>query len=61
MRPDFVVIASPEFDLLPGVVEIQEPVLIQAFIAETPIEALDVSVLDWLTGRMKKLYAMKGW
>jgi hypothetical protein len=46
MWPDFVVIAPPEFDLLPCIVEIEEPLLIKALVAEPPVEALDVRVLD---------------
>ena len=46
--PDFVVVASPGRDLGLGVVEIDEPVLIEALVAQLAVEALHVAVLDGL-------------
>src|SRR5271169_2404822 len=40
-----VVIDPPVFDGLAGVVQSQEPVLVQAFLAELAMERLDVAVL----------------
>lgn len=48
MRALFVVVPSPSGDLLVGEVQAGEPVLVEAFIPETPVEALDVGVLRGL-------------
>ena len=45
VRPDFVVVAPPAGDVLPCLVQRLEPVLVQAFVAELAVEALDVAVL----------------
>src|SRR6266852_4345167 len=45
VRAHGVVIHPPGFDRLPCVSEIHEPVLVQTFIAELPVEALDERVL----------------
>ena len=50
MRPDLVVVVSPGFDLGSGVVETDEPVVVQALVAKLAAEALDVAVLDGLPG-----------
>ena len=48
MRPAGVVIDPPGLDDLAGIVEIEEPVLVEAFIPEPPVEAFDEGVLCWL-------------
>jgi len=45
-----VVVDTPAFDFLSGVAQVGEPVLIQALIAELPVEALDERVLHGLAG-----------
>src|SRR4029077_16220320 len=45
MRAHRVVIHPPGFNHLPCVLQIHEPVLVQAFIAELPVEALDERIL----------------
>jgi hypothetical protein len=40
MRALLVVVPPPSGDFLPGVVKAGEPVLIEAFIPEPPVEAL---------------------
>lgn len=50
MRSCFVVILSPHGKLGPNMREAHEPVLVQAFIMQAPIEALDVGVLRALAG-----------
>jgi len=51
VRANLVVITPPIGDHGPGLLERLEPVLVQAFVAESPVEALDVAVLHgpaWL-------------
>jgi len=48
MRTDLVVIDSPRLDDSPRIVEIEEPVLAEALVAQLADEALDVGVLDGL-------------
>jgi len=43
--PFFVVIPSPSFNLGPGIIQAQEPVLIEAFLPEPAVEGLDISVV----------------
>jgi len=45
VRPHPVVVEPPVCDGFPGVVQRQEPVLVQAFLAELAVERFDVSVL----------------
>ena len=51
MRPDMVVIVSPGGQNDPGVSERGERRLVQALVAQPPIEALDEGVLRRLAGR----------
>ena len=44
MRSHFVVVLAPKFDLLPGIVKVHEPMLVQAFKAYPGIEAFDEGV-----------------
>lgn len=44
-RPFFVVVTPPAFDTRPGMEQRREPMLVQTFIAQPPIEGLNVSVL----------------
>ena len=46
MWPEVVVIETPPIDGFPGVVEAREPMEIQAFISEFPVEAFDETVFD---------------
>jgi hypothetical protein len=46
VRPDLVVVLTPCFDLAARVVERNEEVLIEAFVAQPSVEALDESVLN---------------
>jgi hypothetical protein len=48
MGPNLVVIPPPGFDFLSCILQADEPILIQAFIPELPVEALDESILDGL-------------
>ena len=50
MRSDFVVIPSPIFDNVPGMLQIHEPVRVQALIAESPVKALGEGVLNGFAG-----------
>ncbi len=50
MGPLGVVVDPPSFDDLAGVAEIEEPVLVEAFIAEPPVEGFDEGVLGRLAG-----------
>jgi len=52
----FVVLATPIFDLLHGVVHIHEPVLSEAFEPGRGVEALDIGVVGWLSwpGEVKR-------
>jgi hypothetical protein len=43
-----VIILPPVINNFPGVNDIAEPVLIQAFIAKSSVKALNKSVLRWL-------------
>ena len=45
MRPDFVVVFAPFSNAIPGLWQALKPLLIQAFVSELTIEALDVTVL----------------
>jgi len=54
VRASLVVVGPPFFDDLPSVSEGQKPVLVQALVAEAPVEALDESVLLGLPGAMKR-------
>ncbi len=51
MRPDIIVIISPDRQPTPGVSEACEDGLVEEFIAQATIERLDESVLGWLAGR----------
>src|SRR3954453_5503073 len=50
MRPSFVVVQPPRFDLSPRIGQVLEPVRVQALIPKASVEAFDVTVLDGLTG-----------
>lgn len=50
-----VVIKPPGFNEYPGVFEIEEPVLVEAFVAHGSVEALDEGVLDRFTGLLDEL------
>lgn len=45
MRPDVVVVVSPEGQLSAGISQAVEDFLVEAFVAQTAVERLDVSVL----------------
>ena len=48
MGPAAVVVEPPSLDDLAGIGEIEEPVLVEAFVAEPPVEAFDEGVLGRL-------------
>ncbi len=48
MWPLIVVLLPPFFNLLSGIFQRQEPVLIQALLADSSIERLDECVVSWL-------------
>ena len=48
MRSRMIIIKPPGFDDLPRFGQTVEQVFVQALVAETAVEALDESVLDWL-------------
>jgi hypothetical protein len=50
MGPSCVVGISPAFEDPSRIAQVQEPVLIQAFIADTAIEGFNVGVVHGLTG-----------
>ena len=50
MRSYIVVVLAPKFDLLLGIVKVQEPMLVQAFKAYPGVEALDEGVVRRFTG-----------
>ena len=61
MRTDLVVIDSPRLDDSPRIVEIEEPVLAEALVAQLADEALDVGVLDGLAEPVNAIVeAVKG-
>ena len=45
MRADLIVVLSPAFDFISGMVDVTPPVLIQALVADLAVEALNVGVL----------------
>jgi hypothetical protein len=45
MRPDVVVVVSPEGQLAAGIGQAVEDFLVEAFVAQAAIEGLDVAVL----------------
>lgn len=50
VRPEMIVIDPPAFDLLPSVLERQEPVGIEALVPEAAVERLDERVVGRLAG-----------
>ena len=48
VRSDMVVVVVPGCDQLPGVAQVVEDVLVEAFLAQPSVEALGEGVLDWL-------------
>jgi hypothetical protein len=49
VRPDLVVVASPVLDLGLCVIEPEEPMVVEALVAELAVEALDVG-----TGNLRR-------
>jgi hypothetical protein len=54
--PDLVVIDSPLLDFLRRVGQAQEPVLVQAFLPDTPVEGLDKRIV----GRLSRSAEVEG-
>ena len=50
MRTHVIVIVAPGFDIRARLVQADEHVLVQAFIAQAAVEALDECILDRLAG-----------
>jgi len=48
VRPPLVILSSPRFNLLPGVIQRQKPVSVKAFITQSSNEALSGSVFNRL-------------
>jgi hypothetical protein len=46
MRSQIVVVLTPKFDLCPGVVKIQEPMLVQTLKPHTGVEAFDEGIVS---------------
>src|SRR3546814_6137566 len=53
VRTALVIAPSPRVDLAPGVSQRQEPMGVQAFIPEAPVEGFHKGVVRWLPGRLK--------
>ena len=53
-RPVRTVITTPGFNLLPSVLQRQEPMLIQAILPKPGIERLDKGVIRGLPGRLRR-------
>ena len=45
VRSHIVVVLTPKFDLCPGVVKVQEPMLVQAFKTNASVEAFDEGIV----------------
>ena len=45
VRPDLVVVLAPSLDGCLGLMQVLEPLLVQALVPELAVEALDVAVL----------------
>jgi len=54
VRTLLVVIEPPSFDFSSCITEAREPVRIQPFVAQSPVEAFDVGILYWLTRLNKR-------
>ena len=50
MWPDVVVVVAPDCQFTAGVCQAVEYLLVQAFIAQAAVEALDLAILLWLSG-----------
>ena len=50
VRPKGIVIVPPTLHDGPGQGKAHEPMLVEAFVAQPPVEALDVGILDGLAG-----------
>jgi hypothetical protein len=50
VRPEFVVVETPGFDRLLRIDQAEEPALVQALVAEPPVEARRERVLNGLPG-----------
>ena len=48
MRPLGVAIGDPATDELAGLVDIEKDCLVEQFVPQPAVEALDESILDWL-------------
>jgi len=43
--PIFVIVLPPTFDLVPGIIQAEEPVLVEAFLPEPTVEGLDIGIV----------------
>ena len=48
VRPDVVGVSAPVLDLAPGILEVREPMLVEALVSERAVESLDEGIVDWL-------------
>jgi hypothetical protein len=46
VRPSDVVLDSPRFDRAPRIREMHEPALVETLVPKSPVEALDITVLN---------------
>ena len=53
VRTNLVVVLFPLSQFVAGVLQCQEKFGIEIFIPESPVEALDSSIFDWLAGSDK--------
>lgn len=50
MRPDVVAVVAPDGQLAAGICQAVEDLFVQAFVAQTAVEAFDVAILLWFSG-----------
>lgn len=50
VRTFFVVVPPPSFDLVPRIIQAEEPMLVEAFLPEPAVEGLDIGVVRRLPG-----------
>ena len=50
MWPAGVVIDPPGFDGFPGILQVQKPVFVEAFVPELAVEGFDEGILNRLAG-----------
>ena len=56
VRTALIIFLSPSFDLLLGFGQRSEPMRVQAFGSQRPVEGFDVSIVGRLPGRLKSIF-----